>query len=123
MQFMITNQIKNGRTVFYLSGDLNYEGTVKLKDAFNAALAGNETNFVLNMQGLKMISSYSLSTILKLSYLAKKHNGSVAIICPEGNVWDVFYILEFGKVLPLYPSEDKLWEALKNGGAGACLSE
>jgi anti-anti-sigma factor len=114
MQFLITSHKKNGHLVFYLSGDLNYEGACKLKNAFNDAVAAGEKNFILNLEGLKIISSHALSTILKLSYLAKKCNGTIAVICPEGNVWDVFYVLELGKVIPIYPSEESFWSSANN---------
>jgi anti-anti-sigma factor len=114
MQFLLTMEKKNGYVVFYLAGNLNWEGARKLTEAFNNELIGGERHFVLNLEGLKIIASYSLSTILKLSYLAKKQYGSVAIICPEGNVWDVFYVLEIGKVVPLFPSEEKFWQQEKN---------
>jgi anti-anti-sigma factor len=114
MQFLLTMQKKNGYVVLYLAGNLNWEGARKLNETVNDELSRGEKKFVLNLEGLKIIASYSLSTILKLSYLAKKQNGSVTIICPEGNVWDVFYVLEIGKVVPLFPSEEKFWQQEKN---------
>jgi anti-anti-sigma factor len=123
MQFLLTTQKKNDYVVFYLAGNLDWDGARKLNEAFTSELGRGEKHFVLNLEGLKLIASYSLSTILKLSYLAKKQNGSVTIICPEGNVWDVFYILEIGKVVPLFPSEEKFWQQDKNArdsaGGGA----
>jgi anti-anti-sigma factor len=109
MQFLLGSQKKNGHYIFFLSGDLNYDGACRLKNAFIDALSAGETLFVLNLEGLKIISSHALSTILKISYLAKKKNGIVKVICPEGNVWDVFYVLELGKVVPLFSSENELW--------------
>jgi anti-anti-sigma factor len=109
MQFLITSQKKKGHSIYFLSGDFNYEGACRLKNAVGDAITGGEKNFILNLEGLKIISSHALSTILKLSYLAKKNGGQVAVICPEGNVWDVFYVLELGKVIPIFSSEDAFW--------------
>jgi anti-anti-sigma factor len=114
MQFLITSHEKNDYLVFYLSGDLNYEGACKLKNAFSDAVDAGGRNFVLNLEGLKIISSHALSTILKLSYMAKKSTGTVAVICPEGNVWDVFYVLELGKVIPIFSSEEAFWSSVSN---------
>jgi anti-anti-sigma factor len=114
MQFLITSHEKNDHLVFYLSGDLNYEGACKLKTAFNEAVDAGGRDFVLNLEGLKIISSHALSTILKLSYVAKKNKGTVAVICPEGNVWDVFYVLELGKVIPIFSSEEAFWSSVSN---------
>jgi anti-anti-sigma factor len=114
MQFLITSLKKKGYFFFYLSGDLNYEGACKLKNAVGEAISSGEKKIMLNLEGLKIISSHALSTILKLSYMAKKNNGNVTVICPEGNVWDVFYVLELGKVIPIYSSEEAFW-ASDNG--------
>jgi anti-anti-sigma factor len=112
MQFLITSHKKDNHIIFYLSGDLNYDGASKLKNAFNAAVACGEKKFVLNLEGLKIISSHALSTVLKLSYLAKKNNGTITVICPEGNIWDVFYVLELGKVIPIFLSEEAFWSSI-----------
>jgi anti-anti-sigma factor len=109
MQFLIASLKKNNHFVLCLSGDLNYDGACKLKNAFNDAVAAGEKNFVFNLEGLKIISSHALSTILKLSYIAKKNEGSIKIICPEGNVWDIFYVLELGKIMEIFSSEEALW--------------
>ncbi|HMD67429.1 MAG TPA: STAS domain-containing protein [Chitinivibrionales bacterium] len=111
MQFIMTSLEKNGCFIFYLSGDLDYEGAHKLREAFVEHLGLGRKRFLLNMEGLKIIASYSLSTILKMSYLAKKAGATMAIVCPAGNVWDVFYVLEIGKVIPLFPSEEAFWKS------------
>jgi anti-anti-sigma factor len=115
MQFLISSLSKNDHLVYYLSGDLNYEGATKLKNAFHDAIAAGEKDFVFNLDGIKIISSHALSTILKLSYTAKKNDGSIKVICPEGNVWDIFYVLELGKIMEIFSSEDALWAALGVG--------
>ncbi len=114
MQFVLTSRKQGDHLFLYLSGDLDYDAARKLKDAFSGAVERGEKRFVLNLEGLKIIASYSLSTILKLSYLAKKNGATMVIICPSGNVWDVFYVLEIGKVIPLFSSEDAFWQATKN---------
>ncbi len=119
MQFLLTLQKKNDHTVFNLAGDLNYEGACKLKNTFNEVLAGGEVHFVLDLTGLKIISSYALSTILKLSYMAKKMDGSVNIICGQGNVWDVFYVLEVGKVIPVFESIEAFLASKSNAGTSS----
>jgi anti-anti-sigma factor len=115
MQFLISSLKKNNHFVLGLSGDLNYEGACKLKNACGNAIAAGEKNFVFNLEGVKIISSHALSTILKLSYMAKKNDGSIKIICPEGNVWDIFYVLELGKIMQIFSSEKALWASLDIG--------
>jgi len=109
MKFCIASLEKNHHRVFSLSGDLNYDGAAKLKNAFNEAIAAGDREFVFNLEGVKIISSHALSTILKLSYTARKNNGGIKVVCPQGNVWDIFYVLELGKIMQIFSSEEALW--------------
>jgi anti-anti-sigma factor len=112
MQFVLSSKERNGYFIFSLSGDLDYESARRLKEVFLEQLGKGTKHFVLNMEGLKIIASYSLSTILKMSYLAKKSDATMAIVCPVGNVWDVFYVLEIGKVIPLFATEEEFWNSV-----------
>ncbi len=118
MRFVLTHKKTADHFFFYLSGDLTYEGACALKEEFDKAIRQGEKSLILDLKGLKIIASYSLSTVLKLSYLAKKNGATMAIICPEGNVWDIFYVLEIGKVIPLFSSLEKFrqWEINEDKG-------
>ncbi len=77
---------------------------------FEESVERGMLKFVIDMEGLKTISSYALSIILKLNDSIKGKQGIFKIICPEGNVCDVFNVLDIAAVIPLYSSEDELWK-------------
>jgi anti-anti-sigma factor len=110
MNFYLRNKNEKGYTIIYIGGSLGYDGACKLNELVNNELNSGVNKIVLNLEDLKLIASYALSVILKISYNIKKKNGYFAIICPEGNVWDVFYVLELYKVIPFFESEEKFWE-------------
>jgi|GEM_PF-1492168 anti-anti-sigma factor len=120
MQFILKSRQQDDVLVFSLSGALDYEGARTLKERFLRDMDNGAKRFVLNMDGLKLIASYSLSTILKMSYLAKKADATLSIVCPPGNVWDVFYVLEIGKVIPMFPTEDEFWKSIRTNEPRPC---
>jgi STAS domain. len=110
MDLVVQTIVKNNYTVFKMTGDLNYDGILYLKQVFEEAFTRGVVQFVLDMENLRTISSYALSIILKLSDTVKAKQGELKIICPAGNVSDVFNVLDIATVIPLYSSEDDLWK-------------
>jgi anti-anti-sigma factor len=110
MDLVVQTIVKNNHTIFKINGDLNYDGILYLKQLFEGSIERGMHKFVVDMEGLKTISSYALSIILKLNDIIKGKQGIFKIICPEGNVCDVFNVLDIAAVIPLYSSEDELWK-------------
>ena len=110
MDLVVQSSAKKDHTIFKISGDLNYDGILYLKQAFENALKEGAMRFIIDMENLRTISSYALSIILKINDAIKDKKGTLGIICPEGNVLDVFNVLDIGNVIPLYSSEDELWK-------------
>jgi anti-anti-sigma factor len=110
MDLVVQSIAKKNYTIFKISGDLNYDGILYLKQAFESALKEGVGRYIIDMENLRTISSYALSIILRLNDAIKEKKGALKIICPEGNVLDVFNVLDVGNIIPLYPSEDALWK-------------
>jgi anti-anti-sigma factor len=110
MDLVVQTIIKNDTTIFRMSGDLNYDGILYLKQVFEDAISRGALRFILDMENLRTISSYALSIILRLNDAVKDRAGSFKIICPAGNVSDVFNVLDIAAVIPLYSSEEELWK-------------
>jgi anti-anti-sigma factor len=110
MDLVVQTITKNDYTIFKMTGDLNYDGVLYLKQVFEEAFARGKLQFIIDMENLKTISSYALSIILKINDLVKAQQGVLKIICPDGNVSEVFNVLDIAAVIPLYSSEDELWK-------------
>jgi anti-anti-sigma factor len=110
MDLVVQTITKNNTTIFRMAGDLNYDGILYLKQVFEEAFNRGALQFIIDMENLRTISSYALSIILKLNDAVKDRQGTFKIICPAGNVSDVFNVLDIAAVIPLYSSEDELWK-------------
>jgi anti-anti-sigma factor len=109
MQLLLETAKKNNFTFIKPAGELNYEGAMRLKQAFNDVMDLGEKNFILDLKNCKTISSFALSMILKLNDSIKEKNGFFYLICPNGDVADIFDVIDIGNIIPIYSSEDELW--------------
>jgi len=114
MELLLETAKRRNHTFFKISGDLNYEGSLRLKKVFDEAFLLTEIHFVLDLKNCKIISSFALSMILKLNDMIKEKNGSFKIICPSGDVSEVFDVLDIRNVIPIYSSENELWQNSAN---------
>jgi anti-anti-sigma factor len=112
MELLLETGKKNNYTIFKPIGELNYEGALRLKQAFQDSIAQNETAFILDLKGCKTISSFALSVIFKVNDAIKEKNGSLKLFCPRGDVSDIFDVIDIRNVIPIYQSEDDLWQAI-----------
>jgi len=112
MELLLETAKKNNYTIFKPIGELNYEGALRLKQAFHDSFALNEKFFILDLKGCKTISSFALSVILKLNDSIKEKNGSFKLVCPRGDVSDIFDVIDIRNVIPIYQSDDDLWRGI-----------
>ena len=111
MELLLETGKKNNFTIFKPIGELNYEGALRLKQAFHDSFVREEKAFILDLKGCKTISSFAISVILKLNDAIKEKNGSLKLVCPRGDVSDIFDVIDIRNVIPMYLSEDDLWRA------------
>jgi anti-anti-sigma factor len=121
MQFLIETVKKNDFTFIKHNGELNYEGAMRLKLTFNDAINLGEKKFILDLKNCKTISSFALSVILKLNDSIKEKNGVFMLVCPSGDVADIFDVIDIRNLIPIFSSENELWQKtsqdnLKNPG-------
>jgi anti-anti-sigma factor len=112
MELLLETSKRNNYTIFKPLGELNYEGALRLKQAFHDAFALDEKNFVLDLKGCKTISSFTLSVILKLNDSIKEKNGKLKLVCPRGDVSDIFDVIDIRNLIPIFLSEEELWQSI-----------
>jgi anti-anti-sigma factor len=112
MELLLETGKKNNYTIFKPIGELNYEGSLRLKQAFLDSFAIGENAFILDLKGCKTISSFALSIILKLNDSIAEKNGSLKLVCPRGDVSDIFDVIDIRNVIPIFQSEEDLWRAI-----------
>ena len=109
MELVLETARRSNFTIFKPMGELNYEGALRLKQVFQDAFKLDEKNFILDLKGCKTISSYTLSVILKLNDLIKEKKGILKIVCPPGDVSDIFDVIDIRNVIPTFSSDEELW--------------
>jgi anti-anti-sigma factor len=109
MHLLLETAKKNNFTFIKPAGELNYEGAMRLKQAFQTVIDQGETQFILDLKNCKTISSFGLSVILKINDSIKEKNGVFMLVCPNGEVADIFEVIDIGNLIPVFSSEDELW--------------
>jgi anti-anti-sigma factor len=110
MELLLETSKRNSYTIFKPIGELNYQGALRLKQAFIDAFAQDEKDFVIDLKGCKTISSFTLSVILKLNDSIKEKNGKLKLVCPRGDVSDIFDVIDIRNVIPIFASDEELWQ-------------
>ncbi len=110
MELLLETAKKGKYTFFKPAGDLNYEGALRLKNAFQEASEKKEKYFILDLKNCRTISSFALSVILKLNDTIKESDGAFKLICPGGDVSDIFDVIDIRNIIPFYSSEEELWQ-------------
>jgi anti-anti-sigma factor len=110
MELLLETSKKSNYTIFKPIGELNYEGALRLKQAFLDAFAQNDIHFILDLKGCKTISSFTLSVILKLNDTIKEKHGTFRLVCPRGDVSDIFDVIDIRSLIPIFLSEEELWQ-------------
>ncbi len=109
MELLLETSKRNNYTIFKPIGELNYEGALRLKQAFLDAFALGDKDFIIDLKGCKTISSFTLSVILKLNDSIKEKDGKFKLVCPRGDVSDIFDVIDIRNVIPIYASDEELW--------------
>jgi anti-anti-sigma factor len=112
MELLFEVEKKNNFTIFKPVGELNYEGALRLKQVFQDAFALGDQAFILDLKGCKTISSFALSVILKLNDTIKEKKGIFNLVCPRGDVSDIFDVIDISNVIPIFPTEEELWRTI-----------
>jgi anti-anti-sigma factor len=115
MELLFEVEKKNNFTIFKPVGELNYEGALRLKQVFQDAFALDDKAFILDLKGCKTISSFALSVILKLNDTIKEKKGIFNLVCPRGDVSDIFDVIDISNVIPIFPTEEELWRNIASG--------
>jgi hypothetical protein len=50
--------------------------------------------------------------MLKLNDSIREKNGALKIVCPRGDVSDIFDVIDIRNLIPIYQSENDLWQAI-----------
>ncbi len=96
---------ENGETMtVQLKGDIYMEHGDELHKAFNSILGKKPAEVVIDLQGLKSITSSGIGKIVLLYKGLQKQNGSLSIRGVNHTIMEVFRIVKLDKLVAIEPS-------------------
>jgi anti-sigma B factor antagonist len=98
----ITERVENGITVFVLKGRIDTEGAVDMDLALQAAVSGGKHKMVLDMAGVRYISSAGLRTLADVLTKNREAGGDLKLAALSQKVTRVFHIIGFDKFFSIY---------------------
>jgi anti-anti-sigma factor len=98
----IIERDENGVSVFVLEGRIDTQGAVDLDLALQAAVSEGEHKMVLDMAGVRYISSAALRTMADVFTRNKEQGGDLKLVALNRKVMRVFRIIGFDKFFSIY---------------------
>lgn len=95
---------EDGKTVFVMEGRIDTEGAGDLENRLQEALAQGKTQLVLDMTGVRYISSAGLRTLADILTRAKDQQGDLKLVGLAPKVLRVFQIIGFDNFFSMYDS-------------------
>jgi anti-anti-sigma factor len=98
----ITERIENEVTVFVLKGRIDTAGAVDMDLALQAAASEGKHKMVLDMAGVRYISSAGLRTLADVLTKNKQADGDLKLVALNQKVMRVFRIIGFDNFFAIY---------------------
>ena len=99
-----------GVKLIELSGELDYHVTEKLTEELTAFIEKGNIYLIADISNVKFCNSRGILIFLDCHTMTQKHHGYFRICEPSKGMLEMFNLLGFSKVIPIY---DTLEEALK----------
>jgi len=98
---------KEGFTEVSLKGDIYIEQADELSGVFNKIIEKNPREVVINLSGLKSISSSGIGKIVFLYKGIHKNNGKLRITGVNETIMQIFRIIKLDKLMEVEPLKNK----------------
>ena len=103
----VTERTENGVSVFALEGRIDTQGAVDMDLALQAAVAGGKYKMVLDMSGVRYISSAGLRTMADVLTRNREHGGDLKLVALPPKVERVLQIIGFNNFFNIYDTVEK----------------
>jgi anti-sigma B factor antagonist len=100
----ITEQERDGITIYDLDGRIDTEGALDLEMTLQAAAAAGKNKMVLNMAQVVYVSSAGLRTLADILTRNREAAGDLKLVRLNRKVMRVFRIIGFDKFFSIYDS-------------------
>lgn len=104
MDLQISSQSSGGVTILKLSGKLDAQSAPAANDQLKGLIASGKSKIILDLDGLSYISSAGLGILNANQADARKAGGMIRLACVKPQVKDVFDLLKFTLLFPMFAS-------------------
>ena len=102
----ISERVENEVTVFVLEGRIDTKGAVEMDQTLQAAVSQGQHKMVLDMAGVRYISSAGLRTLADVLTKNKQAGGDLKLVALNQKVVRVFRIIGFDKFFAVYDTSE-----------------
>lgn len=102
----INERVENGVSVFTLDGRIDTQGAVDMDLALQAAVSGGKHKMVLDMSGVRYISSAGLRTLADVLTKNRENGGDLKLVALPPKVMRVLQIIGFNNFFSIYETVD-----------------
>lgn len=94
----------SGVKVIHIRGDLDSLGARTIEEALAAALPPAPLRVLVDLSGVRFISSAGLALLLVQAKALRRNGGSLSLAAPTTHVMEVLSLAGFHELLDIYPT-------------------
>jgi anti-sigma B factor antagonist len=102
-----TEAAPHGEAVLVAGGELDYEGSPRLRHLMFEAITPGTRRVVLDLSEATFIDSTAIGVLVGAATRLHELGGSLAVVCANENVLRIFEIAGIDSMLTLYGSRDE----------------
>lgn len=106
---------ENGVTIFALSGAIDLHYTPTLRSLFQSKLNEHCRALIVDLSDVDFIDSMGLATLIEYHRDTGAHGGIFCLAGINSNLKAIFDVVQFDKVLAIFPSTAEAKAAIKTG--------
>ncbi len=102
----LMTEIQGNTVIVHVMGDIDAHTAATVSEAVHQALAGNKDVLIIDLGGVRFMSSAGLRIILVAHQLAQETETTIVLAAPRAGVLRVLEMAGFTKIVTCYDSVD-----------------
>ncbi|GAB4482945.1 MAG: hypothetical protein Kow00124_32110 [Anaerolineae bacterium] len=110
---LLVEKRPSGLLVIRVSGDLDSLGTHMVEEDFNRAVAGQSARVLVDLSGVRFISSAGMAMLLVSGKTLRQNGGSLLLTGANARVMEVLAMTGINQMFDFYPTLAEALDALE----------
>ena len=105
--FNVTEEsVEGGPHVLAVEGYVDFEAAPQLKRCLTERIGEGHTRLIVDLSAVGFIDSTAIGVLVAGMKRLRETGGSLAVVCPQEHLRDIFEIAGLNGVMPLHRSRD-----------------